>query len=154
MQIYIARDITSCTPLEVNRRSGEKYHFHLHDWIVSEGRNQHGTGSLVLPASCNKLTLISVNIYMMSHFSRWYISKSSTWESQICHRSNCYIYNIYFSEILGFRTLSIVLVLKNKLRKNTTFRKLDLFPSSGNQQNRVFPHLRRETDTVSETFFP
>jgi hypothetical protein len=35
------------------------------------------------------------------------------------------------SEILGLRTLSIVLVLKNKLRKNTTFRKLDLFPSSG-----------------------
>jgi hypothetical protein len=34
------------------------------------------------------------------------------------------------SEILGFRTLSIVLVLKNKLRRNTTFRKLDLFPKS------------------------
>jgi hypothetical protein len=30
--------------------------------------------------------------------------------------------------------------------KNTTFRKLDLFPSSG-----VFPHLRTETDPVSDT---
>jgi hypothetical protein len=37
----------------------------------------------------------------------------------------------YCSEILGFRTLSIILVLKNKLRKNTTLRKLILFPSSG-----------------------
>jgi hypothetical protein len=37
----------------------------------------------------------------------------------------------FVSEILGFRTLSIVVVLKIKLRKNTTFRKLDLFPSSG-----------------------
>jgi hypothetical protein len=35
---------------------------------------------------------------------------------------------------LGFQTLSIVLVLKNKLRKNTTFRKLDLFPSSGERK--------------------
>jgi hypothetical protein len=34
------------------------------------------------------------------------------------------------SEILGFRTLSIVRVFKNKLRKNTTFRKLSENPIS------------------------
>jgi hypothetical protein len=41
-----------------------------------------------------------------------------------------------FSDIFGFRTLSIVLVIKTTVKnkktvKNTTFRKLDLFPSSG-----------------------
>jgi hypothetical protein len=35
-----------------------------------------------------------------------------------------------FTELLGFPTLSIVRILNN-LKKNTTFRKLDLFPSSG-----------------------
>jgi hypothetical protein len=74
---------------------------------------------------------------------------------------------VKLSEILGFRALSIVLVLKNKLRKNTTFRKLDLFPSSGDGKtysvgsllalskgpNRIgfSLHLRAETDPVSET---
>jgi hypothetical protein len=39
---------------------------------------------------------------------------------------------IYFTELLGFRTLSIVRILIiTRNRTNTTFRKLDLFPSSG-----------------------
>jgi hypothetical protein len=48
---------------------------------------------------------------------------------------------ISYSEILGSRTLSIVLVLKKKLRKNTTFRKLDLFPSSGEGKTYSFALL-------------
>jgi hypothetical protein len=60
------------------------------------------------------------------------------------------------SEILSFRTLSIVLVLKKQTKRNTTFRKLDLFPSSGagKKTYSVGPlerDLRTETDPVSET---
>jgi hypothetical protein len=80
---------------------------------------------------------------------------------------------LYISEILGFRTLSIVLVLKNKLMKNRTFRKLDMFPSSGDGKNPIllgplerdvykgpnriggFPHMRTESRSSFRNFvFP
>jgi hypothetical protein len=44
---------------------------------------------------------------------------------------------------LGVWTLSIALVLKNKLRKNTTFQKLDLFPSSGEGKTYSVGSLRK-----------
>jgi hypothetical protein len=52
------------------------------------------------------------------------------------------------SEILGFQTLSIVLVIKkhsknSKNSKNTTFRKLDLFPSSGEGKPTLLGPLER-----------
>jgi hypothetical protein len=79
------------------------------------------------------------------------------------------------SDLLGFRTLSIV--RSSKKLENTTFRKLDLFLSSGEGgeiptlfgpleranlnhwlvlskgPNRIgaLPHLRKETDPVPET---
>jgi hypothetical protein len=74
-----------------------------------------------------------------------------------------HIKTLIMSEILSFRTPSIVLVLKNKPTKgNTTFRKLDLFPSSGAGKikpillgplERASPNhwMRTETDPVSET---
>jgi hypothetical protein len=61
---------------------------------------------------------------------------------------------------MGFRTSSIVRILKNLEDKITTFRKLDLFSSSGEVRlalskgpNRVVvsTHLRTETDPISET---
>jgi hypothetical protein len=42
---------------------------------------------------------------------------------------NVFIEPIFLSEILSFWTISIVLVLKKQTKGNTTFRKLDLFPS-------------------------
>jgi hypothetical protein len=61
------------------------------------------------------------------------------------------------SDIVGFRTLSIVLVIKNtakivKNSKNTTFRKLDLFPSSGEGKPTLLGPLERASlSPVSET---
>jgi hypothetical protein len=71
--------------------------------------------------------------------------------------------NVRLSEILGFRTLSIVLVIKNTVKnkketvKNTTFRKLDLIPSSGEGKPTLLGPLERaslshwisESDTPS-----
>jgi hypothetical protein len=48
-------------------------------------------------------------------------------------------------ELLFFLTLSIVRILK--ILQNTTLRKLDLFPSSGEKGK----HLKKETDIVAET---
>jgi hypothetical protein len=55
------------------------------------------------------------------------------------------IYEVSFSEILGFRTLSIVLVIKKQSKKvkNTTFRKPDLFPSSGEGKPTLLGPLER-----------
>jgi hypothetical protein len=68
-------------------------------------------------------------------------------EDQTPYRSYNKYYNTLtvLSEILGFRTLSIVIVIKkhSKNSKNTTFRKLDLFPSSGEGQPTLLGPLER-----------
>jgi hypothetical protein len=73
------------------------------------------------------------------------------------HKSLEYCYIMFrllnFSEILGFRTLSIVLVLKNKLRKNMTFRKLDLFPSSGEGEIKPILLGTLERDSLNHCIF-
>jgi hypothetical protein len=54
---------------------------------------------------------------------------------------------------MGFWTSSIVRILNNLEDKNTMFQKLDLFPlglSKGPNRVGVSPHVRLETDPVSE----
>jgi hypothetical protein len=40
-------DVTSCSPLKVNRRFGVKCRLHLQDRIVSQARNRHEADSLL-----------------------------------------------------------------------------------------------------------